>query len=98
MMEKYEFVSETDIVSFNGSYGKYGITAGHDLLGSPVLYVDTLRFYASLAGEKQSVRKRVTDQQKADVIRLHGQGKNYREISSITGVSLGKISEILNQK
>ena len=98
MIEKYELISENDIRMFNSQLEKIGITAGHDLLGSPVIYVDHNLLRKSLGVKLTPKRKYITEEGKQKVIELRSAGKNYRNISKETGISLGAITNILSKK
>jgi len=98
MIEKYELISEDDIHIFNSRFEKIGITAGHDLLGSPVVYVDHNLLKESLGVKLTAKRKYITEEIKQKVIDLHLAGKNYRSISKETGISIGSITNILSKK
>ena len=98
MIEKYELISENDIHRFNSQFEKIGITAGHDLLGSPVVYVDHNLLRKSLGVKLAAKRRYITEEAKQKVIELRFAGKNYRSISKETGISLGSITKILSKK
>ena len=98
MIEKYELISENDIRMFNSQFEKIGITAGHDLLGSPVVYVDYKLLRESFQIKTAIKRKYITEETKQKVIELRFVGKNYRSISKETGISLGSITKILSKK
>jgi hypothetical protein len=56
MIDRYELLSECDVTDFNNFFGEFGITIGHDLLGSPVLYIDTIKFRMFINGKGRAVR------------------------------------------
>ena len=62
MIEKYELISENDIRMFNSQLEKIGITAGHDLLGSPVVYVDHNLLRKSLGVKLTAKRRYITEE------------------------------------
>lgn len=98
MIETYELASEDDIRLLNSQIGKIGITAGHDLLGSPVIYVDHKLLSESFGTKPRIKRQYVTEEIKQKVIALHASGANYRSISKETGISLGSITKIISNK
>lgn len=95
MIETFEVINEKDIQNFNSRIGKIGITVGHDLLGSPVIYVDHKLLEKSFGIKSAGKRKHITDELKAEVLSLHSSGMNYRKIAEATGISLGSITKIL---
>lgn len=97
MIETFEVINEKDIQDFNSKIGKIGITVGHDLLGSPIIYVDYKILEDSFGLRPAGKRTRITEEMRAEVLSLHSSGMNYRKISEITGISLGSITKIVSK-
>jgi hypothetical protein len=97
MIETFEVINEKDVQNFNTKIGKIGITVGHDLLGSPVIYVDYKRLEDSFGLKSAEKRGRITEEMRTEVLSLHSSGMNYRKISEITGISLGSITKIVSR-